>query len=206
MKIEMSTLDKEGCHNLITSSIAPLPVSLISTVAENGIYNAAPFSMIAPISSKPPILCFSCALYGQAYEAREGQRKDTVSNIGYSHDFVINVVDENLIKRAVQTSVGYPSEVDEIKEVGLTAVSSEKVKSPRIAEAKVSLECRLLNIIQIPEEQGLRSVIFGEVIVAHIKDGLWVDGKLETVRLKLVGRMEKNLYCRTTDMLEVKTS
>ena len=206
MKIEMSKLDKQGCHDLLTSSIAPLPVSLISTVAENGIYNAAPFSMVAPLNSKPPILCFSCALYGQAYGAREGQKKDTLENIEYSHDFVINVVDENLIKQAVQTSVGYPKEVDEIEEVGLTVISSEKVKSPRIAEAKVSLECRLMNIIQMPEEQGLRSVVFGEVIVAHIEDELWVDGKLEPTRLKLIGRMAKNLYCKTTDVIEVKAS
>ena len=206
MKIEMSKLEKQACHDLLTSSIAPLPVSLISTVSRTGIYNAAPFSMVAPLCSKPPILCFSCALYGQAYGAREGQKKDTLENIEYSHDFVINVVDENLIKQAVQTSVGFPLEVDEIKEVGLTAVSGEKVKSPRIAEAKVSLECRLINIIQMPEEQGIRSVVFGEVIMAHIEDELWADGKLKPSQLKLVGRMASNLYCKTTDLFEEKAS
>ena len=206
MKIEMTNLDLQGCHDLLLTSIAPLPIALISTVGEDGIYNAAPFSMIAPISSKPPIICFSCARYGRAYGAREGQKKDTAKNIEFSHDFVVNIVTEDLLKQAVQASAGYPSETDEIKEVGLTAISSEKVKSPRIAESKVSLECRLKHIVQMLDEQGLRSVVFGEVILAHIEDEVWTDGKLEPFRLKLVGRMAKDLYCKTEDMFEVKVS
>ena len=46
MKIEIENLDRQGCHDLLTSSIAPLPIAWISTVAEDGIYNAAPFSMV----------------------------------------------------------------------------------------------------------------------------------------------------------------
>ena len=47
---------------------------------------------------------------------------------------MVNVVDEALIKQAVQTSADYPSGVDEIKDVGLTVISSEKVKYPSGAE------------------------------------------------------------------------
>jgi len=206
MKIEMAKLTKEEIHEIIATSIAPLPIVLISTIGKDGIYNAAPFSFVTPISSKPPLVCFSCATYGRAYESRQGQKKDTVKNIEFSHDFVVNVVDENLIKPAVQASVDYPGEVDEIREVGLTAISSDKIKSPRIAEAKVSLECRLWHIFQIPEEQGIRSVVFGEVILAHIKDEVWIDGKLDPSKLNLMGRMAKDLYCRTGDTFEVKPS
>jgi len=179
---------------------------LISTVGEDGIYNAAPFSFVAPVSSKPPIICFSSAVYGRAYAARVGQKKDTVKNIEFSHDFVINVVDENIIKQTVQTSDAYPSEVDEIKEAGLTAISGEMVKSPRIAESKVSLECQLMHIVQLKDEQTLRSVVFGEVILAHIKDEVWVNGQVDPYRLKPVGRMAKDLYCRTRDIFEIKLS
>ncbi len=160
MKIETANLERQELHDLIGSTIAPLPVALISTIGQDGTYNAAPFSFVAPVCSKPPVICISFGLI-------QGQKKDTVRNIEFSHDFVVNVVDETLISQAIQASTDYPSDIDEIKEIGLTAISSEKVKSPRVAESKVNLECRLVQKLEIPEElregQGLRVIIFGEV-------------------------------------------
>lgn len=203
MKIETANLNRQELHDLLGNTITPLPVALISTIGEDGTHNAAPFSFIAPVCSKPPIICVSFGL-------REGKKKDTLRNIEFSHDFVINVVDETIISHAVQMSGDYPSSIDEIKEVRLTAVRGEKVKSPRIAESKVSLECRLVQKLEMLEElrdgQGLRAIIFGEVVLAHIKDEVWVEGKIEPSRLRAVGRMGKDTYCRTGDIFEMKRS
>jgi len=155
---------------------------------------------------KPPIICFSCAAYGRAYGVRYGQKKDTLKNIEFSHDFVVNVVDESIIRQAVQSSADYPSEVDEIKEVGLTAIGSDKVKSPRISESKISLECRLAHITQLVDEQDLRGVVFGEVLVVHIEDEVRVDNRLEPSRLQLVGHVATDVYCRIGDIFEMKLS
>jgi len=80
-------------------------------------------------------------------------------------------------------SLEYPANVDEIGEAGLTALSSEKVKSPRIAESKVSVECRLVQKLEMIEEfrQGprLRAIVFGEAILAHVKNEVWVEGKID---------------------------
>jgi flavin reductase (DIM6/NTAB) family NADH-FMN oxidoreductase RutF len=123
---------------------------------------------------------------------------------------VVNVVDEALIIQAVQTSADYPSGVDEIKDVGLTVISSEKVKSPRVAESKASLECRLIQKLEIleerPEGQGLKAIVFGEVVLAHIRDELWVAGNVAPSRLRAVGRVGTDLYCRTGDIFEMKKS
>lgn len=203
MKLEPANLERQELHDLIGNTIAPLPVVLISTIGQDGTYNAAPFSFIAPVCSKPPIICVSFGLI-------QGQKKDTLRNIEFSHDFVVNVVDETLISQAIQASTDYPSDIDEIKEVGLTAISSEKVKSPRIAESKVNLECRLVQKLEIPEElregRGLRAIIFGEVVLAHIKDDVWVEGKVDPYRLKAVARVGKDTYCRTGDIFEMKRS
>jgi len=132
MKIETANLEWQELHDLLGNTITPLPVALISTIGQDGTHNAAPFSFIAPVCSKPPIICVSFGL-------RQGEKKDTLRNIEFSHDFVVNVVDETLISHAIQASADYPSSIDEIKEVRLTAVHGEKVKSPRVAESKVSL-------------------------------------------------------------------
>ncbi len=197
MKVELTDLRSREVHDILTHSIAPLPIALISTVGEDGVYNAAPFSLVVPISYMPPIICVSFGL-------RRGQKKDTLRNLEYSQDFVINIMDESLIQSTIQTSVDYPSNVDEIKEVGFTAVASDKVKSPRIAEAQVSLECRLMETLELGEE--LRNVIFGEVVLAHVKDELWVDGSVDPYKLRSVGRLGSGIYCHTRDIFETKVS
>jgi flavin reductase (DIM6/NTAB) family NADH-FMN oxidoreductase RutF len=197
MIIETAKLARQQLHDLIGDAIAPLPIVLISTIGQDGTHNAAPFSFITPVCSKPPIICVS---FGQ----RQGQKKDTLKNIEFSHDFVANVVDETIVRQAVQSSADYPSGVDEIKEVGLTAIKSEKVKSPRIAESKISLECRLVQKLELVEEQGLRAVVFAEIVLAHVKDEVWINGRIEPSKLKSVGRLSRELYCKTGDIFEIK--
>lgn len=197
MRIETANLRRQELHNLIGNAITPLPIALISTIGPDGTHNAAPFSFVSPICVKPPVICISIGL-------RKGEKKDTLRNIEFSHDFVVNVVDEAIFKQAIQTSADYPSGVDELKKAGLTALKSDKVKSPRIAESKVSLECRLVQELELVEEAGLRAVVFGEVVLAHVKDDVWVDGNIEPSRLGAVGRIGQDIYCRATDIFQMK--
>jgi flavin reductase (DIM6/NTAB) family NADH-FMN oxidoreductase RutF len=203
MKIEAAKTGRMELHDLLGTAMGPLPVAFISTVGPDGTYNAAPYSFGAPVCSKPAILCVSIGL-------RAGQRKDTITNIEYARDFVVNCVDESLIKQAVQASADYPYGVDEIKATGLTAIKGEMVKSPRVSEAKVSMECKLVQKLELieeyKEEPGLRAIIFGEVVLAHIRDEVWVDGKIDPRRLKVIGRVGANLYSKPGEIFELKHS
>jgi len=195
MKVEMADLTSHMVHELLTRAIAPLPITLITTVGEDGVYNAAPFSLAVPVSYKPPVVVVSFGM-------RRGQKKDTVKNVEYAGDFVINIMDDSFIQATIQTSVDYPDNVDEIKEAGLTAVASDKIKSPRIAEAQISLECRFMEALVLGEE--LRFILFGEVLTAHVKDELWVDGNVDPFKLKNAGRLGGGTYCRTGDKFRLK--
>jgi flavin reductase (DIM6/NTAB) family NADH-FMN oxidoreductase RutF len=201
MKIEAEKTGRMELHDLMGTAMGPLPVAFISTVGPDGAYNAAPFSFCAPVCSKPAILCVSIGL-------RAGQKKDTIRNIEYAHDFVVNCVDEGIIKQVVQASADYPSGVDEMKVTGLTAIKGDRVKSPRLSEAKVNLECRLVQKFELIEEYkegpGLRAIIFGEVVLAHVKDEVWVDGKIDPRLLKAIGRVGANLYCKQGEVFELK--
>ena len=196
MKLEMDNLAKPEIFELFGSAVAPAPVALISTVGEDGIHNAAPVSLITLVCYKPPIICVSIGL-------RRGQKKDTSRNIEFSKDFVVNIMDETLIKPTIQASADYPSDVDEIKEVGFTAIASDKVKSPRVAESQVSLECQLVQSLELEEEGTFRNVVFAKVVVTHIKDELWVAGKLDPSKLRAVGRVGVGTYCRTRDIFKL---
>jgi flavin reductase (DIM6/NTAB) family NADH-FMN oxidoreductase RutF len=201
MKIEAEKTGRMELHELICTALGPLPVALISTVGPDGTYNVAPFSFVAPVCSKPAVLVVSIGL-------RAGQKKDTIRNIEYTTDFVVNSVDEGMIKQAVQTSADYPYGFDEFKATGLTPVKSNVVKSPRVSEAKISLECKVLQKLDFIEEykegRGLRAIFFGEVVVAHVKDEVWSAGKIDPRLLKAVGRYGSNLYSGPAGIFESK--
>lgn len=94
--------------------------------------------------------------------------------------------------------------MDEFKEVDLTPLKSDLVKSPRVAESPVNMECQLRQILQFGEPPRLNSFVIGEVIRVHVRDDLWVENVIQTAKLKIVARLGEELYIRTTDIFEMK--
>ncbi len=198
MKLDLSQLDWMEAHELLVGAVLPRPIAFVSTIGEDGVNNVAPFSFFSSISVKPPYVGFSIGRY------REGRKKDTLVNIEFSKDFVINIVTEELVDAMNQASKDYPSNVDEFKEVGLTPVKGDLVRSPMVAESPVNMECRLVKILEFGEAPRINNFVIGEVLRVHVKDDLWIDNTIKADRLKAVGRLGEELYCRTTDMFEKK--
>jgi len=113
-------------------------------------------------------------------------------------------VDEALAEAMNQASAEYPSDVDEFKEVGLTPVKSELIRAPRVAESPVSMECKLTQILESGEAAAGGHIIIGEVLSVHIKDELWAGDQIDVSKLKPIGRLGGDLYCRITDIFEMK--
>ena len=111
MKIFPDQLSHEDGHKLQASIVLPRPIAFVSTVDENGTYNLAPFSSFAGVCIEPAIVCFSVVW------KRNGQRKDTLNNIEFTGDFVINVVNESMAEMMSKAATNYPSNVDEFEEV-----------------------------------------------------------------------------------------
>lgn len=198
MKIDLSQLDWMEAHELLVGAVLPRPIAFVSTVGADGVNNVAPFSFFSSISVKPAYVGFSIGRY------RDGRKKDTLLNIEFSKDFVINIVTEELVDAMNQASKDYPSDVDEFKEVGLTAVKSDLVRSPMAAESPINMECQLVKILEFGETPRINHFVIGEVLRVHIKDDLWIDNRIKADRLRAVGRLGGELYCRTTDMFEKK--
>jgi len=198
VKIDLAKLDVAGAHELMVGAVLPRPIAWVSTIGEDGVYNLAPFSFFTGLSSKPAVLGFGIGA------KRDGKKKDTLVNIEFSKDFVINIVTESIAAAMNQTSGEYPSHVDEFKEVGLTAIKSDLVKPPRVADSPISLECRLLQILEFGQAPRINRFVIGEVLRAHIRDEFWKNGVIQADKLKAVGRMGEDFYCRTMDRFEMK--
>jgi len=197
MKIDPNVFEGEGAYRLLSDAVVPRPIALVSTVGPEGVYNVAPFSYFNAVSSSPPTVAVSVS-------RRQGELKDTLRNIEYSGDFVVNIVDDDLAEKMNATSADFPPEISEFQVVGLTPVAGDIISAPRVREAPISLECKLVQVVEIG--QGLRrsALAIGEVLMFHIRDGLYQDGRIDPEQLKAVGRLGGNLYCRTSQIFEME--
>jgi flavin reductase (DIM6/NTAB) family NADH-FMN oxidoreductase RutF len=198
MKFKPAALDKTALHELFASAITPRPIAFISTVGADGVFNLAPFSFFAPLCLRPAVLAFSIGW------GREGRKKDTLKNIEDTRDFVFNVVTEELAEAMNKSACEYPGNVDEFKETGLTPVKAEIVKAPLLAESPVNMECRVLQILKFGEGHSGNTVVIGEVLLAHVRDEFWAVDQIDAGKLKAIGRLGGDLYCRTRDIFEMQ--
>lgn len=201
MKIDPKNLEWKEAHDLLTSIIVPRPIAFVSTIGEDGVFNVAPFSLFTGICHTPMLAGFSIG------RKRDGHKKDTLVNIESSGDFVINIVTEALAEAMNQASKNYPSSVDEFKEVGLNPVKADIVKPPMVAESPMSMECRLVQMLEFGHAPRYNNFIIGEVLCVHIKDEFCTDGEIRPSQFRAIGRLGGTggaAYCRTTDIFEMK--
>ena len=78
----------------------------------------------------------------------------------------------------------------ELERAGLTPISSDIVSPPRVKEAPVHFECRLLSLTQVGKaEAGASTVVIGEVVKCHIHSRAWNNGKVLLNEIKPVARL-----------------
>jgi flavin reductase (DIM6/NTAB) family NADH-FMN oxidoreductase RutF len=197
MKLDPREMQRKDFYNMLMAALNPRPIAWVSTVGEDGVFNLAPFSFFQAVSAKPPVICFSVA------SKRDGRKKDTLRNVEWAKDFVLNTVNEDLAAAMNLTSTEFPPEVDEFREVGLTPLKSELVKSPRVAESAINMECQVDRIIQFGQSPEFGNLIIGSVVRMHVKDEYCADGQVDGWKLNNIGRLWGKYYCRITDTFEM---
>jgi len=176
----------------MNSVILPRPIAFVTTVNAAGRVNAAPFSWYCGLASHPPLL-------GVSLSPRDGGPKDTLRNVRETRELVVNVVTEAMAEQIVKASGDWPAEVDELALTGLTAVPSDLVRPPRVAESPVSLECRLEREIALGESR----LVVGEILRAHVAEGVLTEGRVDVTKLRPLGRLGGEQYTRLGDLLRL---
>ena len=182
MQLDPREMAPTVVYKLLIGCVVPRPIAWVSTVDADGVNNLAPFSSFMGVCGDPPTIAFSSG-------PREGQKKDTAANAARAGEFVVNVVDDPLAEAMNLTSGEYPPGVDEFALTGLTAVPGVRVGAPRVAEAPISLECRLSQIINVG--CGPHQLVLGEIVYFHIRDELYnaETGRIDMHCLHPVARL-----------------
>jgi flavin reductase (DIM6/NTAB) family NADH-FMN oxidoreductase RutF len=203
VQFDPQILDPAVTYKILIGSVVPRPIAWVSSVDTEGVRNLAPFSYFMAITHDPPTVAFSSGPRGAETSGARG-KKDTLSNVEATREFVVNVVDDALAQQMNVTSGDYPAEVDEFTQAGLAAAPSVKVKAPRVAAAPISMECRLVQVI--PVGNLPHHLIMGEIVHLHVRDDVYdpATGRIDMHRLRPVGRLAGHLYTHVHDIFEMK--
>ena len=196
MNFDIEALDTGQAYKLLGSVVVPRPIALVSTLDAAGTVNAAPYSFFNLVGSNPPTVALGVGNRGP------GTPKDTRANIERTGEFVVNLVHYELADAMNLCAIEFPEDESELVHAGLTAAPSARIAAPRLAEARVSLECRLHSVVDV----GDNKIVLGQVVFLHIADE-FVDGEklhVQADALDLIGRMHgSGWYVKTTDLFEL---
>lgn len=182
-------------YKLLIGTIVPRPIAFVSTVSPAGVFNLAPFSFFNAVCAEPPVITFAAGYRVPA--------KDTLAHVRASGEFVVNIVSEEIAEAMNLCSGEYPPEVSEFEISGLTPVASDLVRPPRVEESPVSMECRLLQIVDVSTLPKGGSLVIGEVVRFHIDEAIASNYRIDPDKLRAVGRMGGNEYTRTRDRFQM---
>lgn len=188
--IDPSATAPGAVYHLLNSLVVPRPIAWVSTVSEYGVANIAPHSYFTVLAPEPPTVCFS-----------SGGLKDTVRNVRFTGDFVVNVVGEELAETMNHTAADFPAHESEFSAAGLTPAASDLVRAPRLLEAPGAMECRVTQILEIGA--GPNYVVIGEVVRFHIAGRVWKDGRLDMAALRPIGRLAGSGYSYTRELFRL---
>ena len=186
----------EGFNRVLTGVVVPRPIAFVSSVSADGIVNLAPFSFFNAMAYDPATIVLGIS------RSAGWKAKDTLANIEATGEFVVSVVVDDIAEAMNSTAAEFPTDVDEFDIAGLTPKPSELVRAPLVAESPVNMECKLNQVVEVGDGTN-HGIVIGEILLMHIRDDIINGHRINHGRLKPVGRLAGNMYCKTDDVYEM---
>ncbi|MGA7750516.1 MAG: flavin reductase family protein [Gallionella sp.] len=162
MQIDPSLHPNADNYKLLTNLVVPRPIAWVTSLSQSGVINLAPFSFFNAVGANPLYVIISISLNDA------GEPKDTANNILASGELVVNLVTEDLFDAMNISAADFPAGQSELAAAHLHAAPSVRIKAPRVAEARASLECKLFSA----QSLGANTLFIGEVVMFHVADHL----------------------------------
>ena len=150
----------------------PVPVVLITSLDEGGKSNVFTAAWVGNACTKPPIISVAIKPERLSYKYIK-ERKE----------FTVNLPTKELVRTVDFCGVKSGTELDKIKATGLTLEPGEKIATPSIKECPISLECKLINIIEL----GSHHLFLGEIVSVRVEHNLIDEkGKIDLKKADLI--------------------
>ncbi len=155
--------------------LAPVPVAMVSCqdAAADAAPNIITVAWVGVACSDPPMLSVAVRPERFSYDL-----------IAHSREFVVNLVDQDLVEACDFCGVRSGRTVDKFKACGLTAAPADQmIYAPAIQESPLSISCRLEQVVPL----GSHHLLLGRVVAVR-SPARWMDasGRLRLDRARLV--------------------
>ena len=151
--------------------VSPTPAIIAAAYDENGKADACTLAFYTPTSHKPP--CLTIAINATA-------KRKTLKSILRSGAFTIGYPSIEQAAEADWIGMASGYDHDKIAEVGWTTTKAEKVDAPVINELKLTVECKVVNTVDI----GSHTQITGEVVNIQADESILDErGKYDLAKL-----------------------
>jgi flavin reductase (DIM6/NTAB) family NADH-FMN oxidoreductase RutF len=155
----------------------PMPVTIVGAHVK-GKPNHMAISWVSMLSSKPPLI----GIVSSAHYTTEGIKENK--------EFSVCVPSIEMIKAT--DYVGIVSGTDKDKSKIFDCHYGELKNSPMIKDCPVSVECKLVQTVKLPEAE----LLIGEIINTYGDEKYMTDGKLDIKKMKpFTLTMPDNNYC-----------
>lgn len=201
MYIDPDRIDKAAAYRLLISLLIPRPIAWVGSRSAPGgdpadpegpgVDNLAPFSFFMGVSAEPPLIAISVA------RGREGRLKDTARNILQTGVFSVSMVERPHLEPMHRTGADWPG--PEFDAVGVPRAPCARVACPRVADARVALECTLHQAIDLEATH----LILGRVVAFHIDDALYRDGAVDLSGYQPVARLGGASYATLGEIIDL---
>ncbi|GIO28723.1 flavin reductase family protein [Ornithinibacillus bavariensis] len=185
-------------YKLLIGTIIPRPIAFVTSLAEDGTINGAPFSYFNIVSSNPPMISI-------ALQRKEGRMRDTAKNIRNNREFVVHIVDDENVEAINKTAASLPPNQSELEQANLTLVASQNVSVPGIKEAKVRFECTLEHAVELGEDGNIGvDLIIGKISMFHIDEEIYESGRINQVKLAAISRLAGSNYAKIGEVFSIE--
>ena len=154
----------------IDALIHLFPVTIVTTVDDEGKVNTAPYSLVVPFCSSPrnpQILLIA------------NKNWHTAKNIDKTGEFVLNYPRADQMRDINETARLYPKGVNKLDHTNYTTTPAKFVRPPRIVECYQHIECRVKEIIR-PSQTQLNFI--AEVLDLSLDEGLYETPRVERAK------------------------
>lgn len=189
---EASELSTKQQYKFISGSIIPRPIAWVTSLADNGIVNLAPFSFFSGLSNQLPLLSLAIL------RNQDGTMKDTASNILNNGQAVVHTISESLAEQMNLTAASVDSDTSELNLTSLKTTPSVTVTPPSLVEPLIRFETNLFQYVPIKKNDG---IIITDLLILQVTDFFFNPSVFDQEKnyilnhkLNLIGRLAGNEY------------
>ncbi len=159
--------------------LAPVPPVMVSCGdMENS--NIITIAWTGILNSNPPVTYISVRPSRHSYEIIKEKR-----------EFVINLASEELARATDYCGIYTGAKVDKFKKCNLTKEIATEVACPMIAEAPISIECRVRDIVTL----GTHDMFIADILAVNVREEfIDEDGKIRMDKAKLIAYAHGDYY------------